>query len=247
MSKILPIFGVVFLAQITFIGMIHLFLVIEDKNSPETLATLSRIPVIGGFFPDPGPQETTPTPGERQDQDIRRMLASGDELFKLPREMDADEVRNHIDSASRARKNYEEMLDELKSEREALSVQKAQVNGDQQDLTAKIESLAKLEKDLEARWRELEAKQRIVAEEEAKSFSRLGEIYAKMKPDKAATVLGSMEAQEAAKIMESIEPRYQGKIFNEMTTGNQVDIQKYMLKPSFRPSDQKSDTPTGNK
>ena len=47
--------------------------------------------------------------------------------------------------------------------------------------------------------------------------------------------------------MESIEPRYQGKIFNEMTTGNQVDIQKYMLKPAFRPSDQKPDTPTGKK
>jgi len=247
MKKILPALGVLLLAQLVFVGLIHVFLLVQGKNSPETLATLSRLPVIGGFFPEPEEVEPAPTAGDIQDEDMKRFLAEGDELFRLPKEIPRETVNEVLEAARSSRKRYEDLAAELQSELEALEIQKAQVLADRNALTQRIETLASSEQELEARWKELEARQRIVEAEEEKSYLRLGEIYARMSPDKAALVLKGMVPEEAARILAGIEPRNQGKIFDAMEIPVQVEIQKHMLKPAFRPAEGDSDNGAGKK
>jgi len=66
MRKVLGFMGVAFLAQIIFVGMIHFLLAIQGTGNPETLRSLSEMPVIGGFFFPPPVVEEPLDPEERE-------------------------------------------------------------------------------------------------------------------------------------------------------------------------------------
>ena len=81
MKTLLSVVGLLTLAQWVFIGLLHVFLTVQDKRSPETLNRLHDVPVIGGYFPEVHvPTEDPEVENREYATDVRQRIREAKKL-----------------------------------------------------------------------------------------------------------------------------------------------------------------------
>lgn len=109
--------------------------------------------------------------------------------------------------------------------------------------------LAELEKQIGQRLKDLEAKRLDVAEWLRKRDDALRQasetivaIYARMRPEAAASQLGAMEDNVAAAILTKLPARTAGVILNEMEAGRAAKVTRSMVDPASVPPKKADET-----
>lgn len=109
-------------------------------------------------------------------------------------------------------------------------------------LTLQSETLLALEKQIEERIAELEAKQAeyegwLQRREEfiSKAGENLVAVYARMRPDAAAEQLGIVDAETAASVLANLAPRTASAILSEMESGRAAQLARAMSGPTDEP------------
>jgi flagellar motility protein MotE (MotC chaperone) len=192
MKSFFSLVGMLTVALWVFVGLLHLFLNLQGKNSPETYQKLRGIPVIGGYFPDVKP-ETDEEAARRAEDKIRMDIASSSSDMQMPRGWTVEQLEEFIrelktqrerlvaeqETLDEERRAAEELLNEL-DEREATIAQH------QEALDAKAKDLT-LQRDL------LDATKRSFEDDrDAKvdaNLRRVAKVIENMKPQKAMALL----------------------------------------------------------
>lgn len=224
MSKALSAMGILMLALLVFVGLVHVFLKVQHKDTPETLGALNAMPVIGGFFSAPPPVEPEMTAEEKRERQARQDLLDSREFFALPEGFDRDALDEVVGSMKDALESYEQGRLEVEKEKEALAKVRAEVESQRQALEEAAAALAAKAKDLEAGREELELRANRLQSEEMKNLKANASIFEQMAPAAAAAILKDIDLDTGAKILKMMSPRKSGKILGEMKPTLAVDL-----------------------
>ncbi|MEZ6195535.1 MAG: hypothetical protein R3F20_07380 [Planctomycetota bacterium] len=231
MKNLLAIVGMLTLALWVFVGLLHGFLVIQGKNSPETYAKLHAIPVVGGYFPAveiPSEEQV-----EKAEEDaIRLDIVKARTDFKLPPGWTAEQLEELIADVKSQRESLVKDRETVEAEREAtvalieeLDAREQNVNAMQVKLDALAQTLSKRQDELDVQLRswEVERDEKIDA-----NLKRMSKVVAGMKPDLARNLLiGESESlpederaeryADAARLLSFLSPEASSAIMERMT------------------------------
>ena len=232
MRTILTVIGVLTVAQWVFIGLLHMFLTVQDKRSPETLSKLHDVPVIGGYFPAVKLETEEDQEQKYADRMTLRLIESK-KYYDLPRAFDEEEIttlvtdiKNRKEELARAKTRSEEreiqitaLVEDLERREEKIIEDQAQLD----ELARKVE----LERDeLELQLDGFRAQR---DEIEAANLKKIAKWLNNVTPEKArgillegldgatpaerearyldaAKVLNVMDEEAVAKIIETMDP-----------------------------------------
>ena len=231
MGKVLNILGILFVAQIVFVGLIHVFLMVQGKNSPETMGSLHSLPMIGGFFfpPDAG-KEKKLTPEDKRRKEAREALEDGEAFFPLPEGFDRKELSDFFVSLKEARAGYAEQKQKLAIEREALVTANSAVEAQREELLKGASELEERARNLEAQMSEVEARRNRIKQSEIKNLKAIAVIYEKISdPQQAAEKLQMLEDDDlVAKILFQMSSRASSKVLAALDTPRAVAVTRRM-------------------
>lgn len=192
MKTFAAVIGTLTLAQWVFIGLLHGFLTVQKKRSPETLERLHNIPVVGGYFLPPKEDKKV---DELNEEEAKRnvRLVEAREVFNLPPAFDMNELKSLTDDI-RARK------DQLATARADLDERETRIGDLEKEVERREKKVAEDQEKLEARSQEVSRKQSEVdrqsqfateekAVTEAAAYKKIAKVYAEIDPVKAAEFL----------------------------------------------------------
>lgn len=248
MRTILTVIGVLTIAQWIFIGLLHMFLTIQDKRSPETLSRLHDVPVIGGYFPDVKVETDEDQEQKYADRMTLRLIESK-KYYDLPRAFDESEITTLVadikgrkEELARAKSLSEEREIQIASMVEDLERRESQVIEDQARLDELAVQLDKQQKEIEL---DLENLGRTSTEAEAANLKKIAKWLNNVTPGKARDFLltgtkdeSGNEREErymdAAKVLSLMDEEAVGKIIESMDPIDWVRIEekKKLLPPA---------------
>lgn len=233
MRTILTVIGVLTVAQWIFIGLLHMFLTIQDKRSPETLSKLHDVPVIGGYFPDVK-METKEDQEQKYADRMTLRLIESKKYYDLPRAFDEDEItallaeiKGRKEELTRARSLSEEREIQIASMVEDLDRREKEVNEAQANLDELAAALDTQQREMEFELSSLREKR---DEVEATNLKKIAKWLNGVKPPEkardflltgtdsdtpmlreeryldAAKVLSVMDEEAVSKIIEVMDP-----------------------------------------
>lgn len=243
MKTFAAVIGTLTLAQWVFIGLLHGFLTVQHKRSPETLTRLHKVPVIGGYFIPPHEESDVDKINEEQAQRSLRIVEAK-EVFDLPPAFDQDELKKLVDEV-RSRKEQlhqtRQDIDERETrvgdlEREIERREKA-VAMRQEEVEKKAQEVSKVRAELDA---DVKAHDVQKTEAEQTILKKLAKIYGELEPSKAAAILSKNpsgddgaagideRAMNAAKVLTYMEPDKSAKILESLDAIEAVRIAEKM-------------------
>ena len=232
MKKALIVIGLLTVTQWVFIGLLHLFLTVQDKRTPETLLKLHDTPIIGGYFPGdrPPPKEE---PERRYAESIKLRLIEAQKYYELPKAFDeeellglVEEVRQKRDALDAEKRRLAERAAEIEQILEEIARRERTVNESQ----TKVDELARR---LETQQREMKLQLASLQEERdeilQENLKKMAKWLDNVRPEKvaevllvaspgetpeerdkryldAARVLSLMNDEQVAKVIEALDP-----------------------------------------
>ncbi len=239
MKKVLGALGILMLAQVLFVGLVHVFLRAQGKDSPETLEALHAMPVVGGFFFPPPPEEPPLTTEERREMRARRQLEESRGFFELPPGFTRERMEELFRTVADARARYEARLQEMEEEKAGLETMRAEFLTEQQRLESRAAELTSQARNLQAGREELDLRSNRLEAAELQNLKASMAIYEQMPADGAAAVLRDLnDVDTVAKLLKQMSPRKSGKILAAMETPLAVQVTRRMqaITPVGEPS-----------
>jgi flagellar motility protein MotE (MotC chaperone) len=129
-------------------------------------------------------------------------------------------------------------LERIDEQRQALSALKiatddllakkeAKLNKQESEINAKLKSIEDKETSIKSM---LEENKKILEEINSKKMDKVSQMYSKMKPAAAASILGDMNVSESSKIFQTLKPKTVGKIFSKMDAKKASEITLMLTK-----------------
>lgn len=232
MRTIFTVVGALTVAQWIFIGLVHLFLTVQDKRSPETLAKLHDVPVIGGYFPDVKLESDDDKEQKYADRMTLRLIESK-KYYDLPKSFDEAEINELVadiksrkEDLARAMSLAEERQIQIASMVEDLERREKKIIDDRAQLDDLAVNLEKTEDDVALREKALGNKSSAAEEANLKKIAKwLNNLAAEKAANfllegtegesmeeqderfvNAAKVLSLMDEEAAAKVIETMDP-----------------------------------------
>lgn len=233
MKKLLGILGVAFLAQIIFVGMIHFLLAVQGNDSPDTVRSLSAMPVIGGFFFPPEVVEAPLDPVIEAERRERILLDEARQFYPSVTTESAEKLQQLQDELISDRERYRQRIDELQERETAVQRAEEEVQTERERLEADLATIQERAADLEAQRNELDRRLIRVSDDETENLKRLVGAIANMTPQVAAELIegtGEGELEQgldiawAAKIMSQLEERKAGQIMNALGQATRLKL-----------------------
>lgn len=235
--------GILTIAQWVFVGLLHVFLGVQHKKSPETLNRLHDVPVIGGYFRPVQPENPIEKlSAEAAERNLR--IVEAKEIFDLPEAFDlkdleamAEEIRSRKSELSKTRIDLDEKSLSLSELEKEIERRETLVAANQVDLEKKANEINSKMVELEAERRRQSNQ---ASEAESVVLKKLAKIYGEIEPTKAAELLHpaddidgpKMSADEkalaAAKILAYMEPERSAKVLEVMNTVDAVRVGEKM-------------------
>jgi flagellar motility protein MotE (MotC chaperone) len=228
MNKLLQAFGVLMLAQLLFVGLVHVFLKVQDKDTAESRTALHKVPVLGGFFPAPEVKPPELSPEEARERRAREALLDSREFFPLPAGMEAAELERMLNDVKDARTRYEQGLLDVESQRTNLARLRSELETEKDALVSLGGKLEEEAKNLQAGREELDLAANRVEAQELKNLKAAAVLYEQMEPSGAAAILGSLGPDTAAKVLAQMVPRKSGRILEALPIPRATEIARRM-------------------
>lgn len=219
MKKLLSILGVLMLAQLIFVGMVHVLIRTQGKDSPETLTALHAMPVIGGFFMPPPPDPDELTPEQIRDLKAVRRLRESLELYDLPHGFSREEMEKLTHELASARTESEQLRMDHERRVKEFEAERREVEAERARLTELAEALGKETESLQARRSELAQRENLLEAQEETNLKVIRATYEKMDPGAAKDILDQMEVDLVAKILAGMSERNSARILQEFGRG----------------------------
>lgn len=239
MNKILQVCGVLMLAQLLFVGLVHVFLKVQDKDTAESRSALHKVPVLGGFFPAPEVKAPELSPEEARERRAREALLDSREFFPLPAGMESAELERMLNDVKDARTRYEQGLLDVEKQRTDAARMRAELETEKDAMVALGGKLEEQAKNLQAGREELDLAANRVAAQELKNLKAAAVLYEQMEPSAAAAILGSLGPDTAAKVLAQMVPRKSGRILEALPIPRATEIARRMqaiLPPAPEPT-----------
>lgn len=200
MKTVFSVVGMLTVAMWVFVGLLHVFLNVQGKNSPETYQKLRAIPVLGGYFPDVKP-ETDEEAQKRAEDKIRLDIAKSTSDMQLPRGWTAEQLAEFIQELKAQRESLVAEREQLDDERRAADELLKELDSRENDIARHQAALDETAKDLTKQRDLLDATRRSFEQDrDAKidaALRRQAKVVANMKPKKAKDLLvGGVEEIE---------------------------------------------------
>lgn len=226
MKQIFNVLGMIFVAQLLFVGLVHVFLLLQEKHSVQTLETLHAMPVVGGFFLPPSGEEARElSEAERRRLEAEEALREGEEFFPLPEGFDREELTSMLRTLGDTRRAQERKEQQLAEEREALVAATAALESQREELMKFSERIETRVQELEAKQNELAARRNRIEESEVENLKTIASIYEGMSdPAVAALKLSRQPDDLIARILHQMSPRKRAKIVEMMETTRAVAV-----------------------
>lgn len=225
MKKILSILGVAFLAQLIFVGMIHVLLLVQGQRDGETMRSLNEMPLIGGFFLAPPASEAPLDPELEEERRMRVRLDEARRFYPSPTTIANDELNALRDELASERERYRQRQAELEQREETLKRSEEEAKTEWTRVQEAMTTLQARADGLESKRSELELRLIRISEDERDNLKRFVGMLGNMEPQAAAQLIeGTGEGEDqrgldvsfAAKIMIQLEQRQAAKIMNAM-------------------------------
>ncbi|MEE9391628.1 MAG: hypothetical protein V3W41_03895 [Planctomycetota bacterium] len=243
MKSVFTIIGVLTLAQWVFVGLLHGFLIMQGKNSPETFHKLHRIPVVGGYFPVV--DLPTDEDKEREHADAMRLrLLEAKRDLELPKAFDPetfqeliDEIKTKSSDLNDDRKGLEARESEVQSLIEELKEREETVNARQEKLAQEAERIKLAQRELTLKEASAKGEQDAA---ERENLQRLATVFEAMQPRLARErLVGTKENQgteeerkqryhDAARILTYMNTEVSAAIMEQLDPVEFVRIQQVM-------------------
>ena len=245
MNRVFTVLGAIFLAQLMFVGMVHVFLRVQGKDSPETMEALHGLPVVGGFFPQSAPVEPSLSPEEAAKREARLALIETTDFFPLPPSYDREEIEALCRAARDAQTRHEQALLDLQRERESLKAATSEYETEQTGLMSAAAELEDRARDLQAGMEELTERSNRLDQDKIANLRSISEMYENMPPDSAAKQLTELDVDLTARILHMMSQRKSGKILAVMEVPEAVAVTRRIqaITSSFGEGAAKADTP----
>lgn len=228
LNKALKVLGVIMIAQLLFVGLVHVFLKVQGKDTDESYGALHRVPVLGGFFPEQEVKPVPLSPEEQRERRAREKLLESREFFPLPAGMEPAELEQMLRDVKDSRTRYEHGLLDVEKQRTDLARMKTELETEKDSLVALGSQLEEKAKDLQAGREELEFSTNRIAAQEMKNLKAAAVLYEQMEPAAAGAILGSLGPDIAAKILAQMSPRKSGKLLEVLPTPRATEIARRM-------------------
>ncbi|MCB9834131.1 MAG: hypothetical protein H6807_16840 [Planctomycetes bacterium] len=232
MKGFVNVIGLLTLAQWVFVGLLYGFIHYQEKDSPETLAKLHDMPVVGGYFP----KVTLVTQAEKDREygdELRARRLEAQRIFNLPKSWSVEEfeelsqklaargeeLTKHERELEQRQAEIQQMMDEISRREDALV-------GEQDKLDKKAAEVLKDREALTAATSNMQGK---IDAYESQAYKRIAKLLAGIDPkgaqerlmsapegettkernarfDEAAKILTFMDVEQAGQIINSMEP-----------------------------------------
>ena len=236
MKKVLFTLGVLMLAQLMFVGLVHVLINVQGKNSPETLESLHAMPVIGGYFFPPSVDREELTADQVRDLKAVRNLRESLQLYELPAGFSREEMEKLSHDLASARTANDQLRIALDAQHEALAAERREEATERKRLETLATELTPQAESLQAGLEELSHRENRLAQAETKNLRTVRATYEKMQPAKEADILGGMEIDLVARILAGMSDRTSARILQEFEaapegggTSKAVQITKRMM------------------
>jgi hypothetical protein len=192
MKTFCAILGVLTLAQWVFIGLLHGFLTLQHKRSPETMSKLHDIPVVGGYFmPLKTESDAEKLNVEQAERNLR--LIEAKEILALPAAFSPDDLRQLTEDIKarkaqlfETRQDFEERETRLADLRQEIERREKTVASRQEELEKKAQEMGRQQIELQSQLKVRDVEK---SDAEATVLKKLAKIYAEIDPQKAAQLL----------------------------------------------------------
>lgn len=231
MKGFVTVIGLLTLAQWAFVGLLYGFIHYQDKDSPETLAKLHDLPVVGGYFPKV--KLMTQEEKDRQyGDDLRARRLEAQRFYSLPQAWNAEEFQKLSDSLSEKGEQLQKKERELEQRRLEVESMIAEIGRREQNLVTEQAQLdtvaASVLKDQEEVRSIRSRLESTVDDAKSESFRKTAKIVSGMTPTAAKEVLmaapdnetmkeRTVRFDEAAKILTFMDVETAGQIIESMT------------------------------
>ena len=219
MKKVLSILGVAFLAQMLFVGMIHFLLLVQGNSNPDTVRSLSDMPVIGGFFFPPAAAEEPLSESEIADIESRRRLEESRRFFPPPEGLTREELEELRKELLGERDAYRRRTDAFGAREEALDRLGAELESEKALLAQTLQDLNNQATQIEAQREELSQRLISLDEDEARNLTVMKDVLSSMQAENASKILREQDVKVAAMILTLMEGRTAGKILDAWQDG----------------------------
>lgn len=239
MKHFVSLIGMLAIAQLIFVALVHVFITVQDKRSPETLAKLHDLPVIGGYFP----AVDLPTNEEQASTRLREQrteIIEAREFFNLPdfplEELTtlSEDVRDQKQRLVTAEKGLEERRAELDTLIQEIARREENIATGQEAIDRKV-------RELELQYSEVAAQQagieRKADAQQQLMLKKLAKIYNEIEPERAAALLSSTDGDprtaderlaQSAQILDLMEAANSAAVFAAMETVDAIRLQDKM-------------------
>ncbi len=241
MKTFLSMIGILTLAQWLFIGLLHVFLVAQDKRSPETLNKLHDMPVVGGYFP----AVPMPTPEDEQREAAEKNLLQileAKKYFELPAAFDAEELSELIQQIRSQKDDLETQAQEIAQRREEIQQLAEDYDRREKELLARQSALEKRASSLQKTEEELALKRSIVEDSadaiETTNLKKVATWMNGLPPEKAAELIvpdsvrgegaeaRRMRYRDAAKLLSLMDAEAASKVIANIDPLDWLEIEK---------------------
>ena len=225
MRKVLLALGVLMFAQLVFVGLVHVLIRVQGKDSPETMDSLHGMPVIGGFFMPPAEVTEDLTPEDARDVESVRLLRESLELYQLPEGFSREEMESLAHDLASARTASEQQRLELDRRGEALEAEIGEAEQERKRLEQFAAELTTQAESLQAALDEVTQRENRLDDAQRKNLGIVRATYEKMEPARAAEILAGMDEDLVARILSGMSERNSASILQEFDQSN-----RYYLK-----------------
>lgn len=235
MKKIVTVAGILFLAELLFVGLVYGLLAARGRLNPETLGRLHDLPVVGGFFGRGGKTNPkAPTPEELRDARIRRAIDETEDALRLPPPYTREEVDRLVTELRAARLSAEQKAKELERLELERGTLEAEIAARREVLDTDLETLDRRLKEFRALREEIAKERSSLSEalrsDELKNFKLIAGIYEKMGAESAAAQLAELDDDACARVIAAMEPRIAGKVLGAFETLKAVSVTRRLQK-----------------
>ncbi len=220
MKKALMVLGVLMLAQLVFVGLVHVLIRVQGKDSPETMESLHGMPLIGGFFIPPKVVEEELDPEQVRDAETVHRLRESLELYELPEGFSREELEGLAHDLASARTESQQQRLDMNQERVALDAEKREATAERQRLEQLAVELTSQAESLQAALDEVTQRENRLEDAQRKNLGIVRATYEKMEPIKAAEILAAMDEDLVARILSGMSERNSARILQEFDVGD---------------------------
>ncbi len=231
MRGFVTVIGLLTLAQWVFVGLLYGFIHFQDKDSPETLAKLRDLPVVGGYFPKVKLISEAEKERDRSDE-LRTRRIEAQRLYDLPAAWDAEEFEGLSQSLSEKGESLDKLARELEQRRLEIEAMMAEIGRRETALVVaqarlddKAASILKEQQEVQATRSALE---NTIDEVETQSYKRIAKLLAGIEargaqerlmaaPENETIKERNVRFDEAARILTFMDVEQAGQIITSMT------------------------------